>query len=1350
MARGKGSLEPSRPRILLEVLSPSGTRLVFFILYGAFAFAIWLGRVTRLHESGKRYSPARASAPVNDTVSWTGKLIDLGELFGSVALEARFPNGTNATSLDETLGYALRVKASQKPNPAWRSGTWQEVLSEKKATASVKTSDPTFGLSTALRLDNPDDKETSSHYIVSRAARLSSWYQNMEAAPSRSRVHSYAVVADFCCPVRQFEEEEQDPDCPFVSPGLREALEAGGELRVAYDDVSRLETPGLKLARFGLVAAWLAIAVAWLPQATMKRREARKNRAGGTWTSQDIVADENDKENFARLILLVISLLLFIDALDCCIQFAPHKADIPPLWAFLSFASRRFGEAGLLGALLLAADGEGAAANRIRLCYDRDNAKKQLRRSASSAASSASSFTTTVVPPSEVQKSEVQKYEPPTGNNHPLEVDDDLVTNDEDLDEEERRHRLAISVVRAATEWQSRRRRNTRGAPPPPPPPSAQQQLENNEDVLDYDSELEDLLRHEEQDDDDDSVVNSMQRRRFRRRHLRHCGRICQRHWWLLFPLMYVVCSVAALGLRFPSLWGLHRAPTLALASWPTSALMQFVAYSLAVMVSVVGWAICFVWLLWRAATRLEKAPYLLTRRHQLAYRFFVLQASLVAGVAIASYAALVVKLVSRYREEIATATSAGNSTNSRRHALRDLASALEALVADDVRDLASAFFFCIYVGLLCYLNLPPPAETMGGGAAAARYALDNYYQEDNAALTYLRRFVPQAAAAAVDRARGEVAAAADLGHALVGARFVMTEHADAKRRRAWRRAVRDRAQRSNGRVPAHLSTPPDFFVVDTARWLVRVAAEAYFDIKPPAAPPEEKVEKVDDDKEAPLCIEEEEESADDKNSPVKETLAEEKIDSCREEGEEEADQKKEADEPRLTGGSAGIGDAARIGLEAIAEIHNEEDDTYSVVFKHLTKPWLVIAFRGSASLKHWYTNIRISQHRLSLCDDKPKVYAEKETPSSGHCRVASHNNFFGGNENKTDEEVGRTHNFADDDDEDDEDTIRREVKNSDPESPEGRLSSEQEDEDQEEEQGTKSRIVVDSIMRCFALAVHTVERTFVLVTETAEAASRVTGAANIPGVDRLVLPCVHKGFWYAYSGIRDELHRVVLKACCEDPRRITRILVTGHSLGGAMATLAAADLAAHALPHMATHYAPRRPPRLTLMSFGAPRVGNHVYARLHDALVPDSFRVISDGDLVTAVPRLFFKHAGTPCVVDGRKNSTGYLIVDPSFIEQRLKLRVQSQITSHYVEAYVRGLYGAAGLDDPTNAELAKFAKDQQADGDHHNNNAPAETSRIRALCQALRCCREYDPNSARDAQSDLAAPLLPPSSSS
>uniref|UniRef100_A0A1I7ZE77 Lipase_3 domain-containing protein n=1 Tax=Steinernema glaseri TaxID=37863 RepID=A0A1I7ZE77_9BILA len=71
-------------------------------------------------------------------------------------------------------------------------------------------------------------------------------------------------------------------------------------------------------------------------------------------------------------------------------------------------------------------------------------------------------------------------------------------------------------------------------------------------------------------------------------------------------------------------------------------------------------------------------------------------------------------------------------------------------------------------------------------------------------------------------------------------------------------------------------------------------------------------------------------------------------------------------------------------------------------------------------------------------------------------------------------------------------------------------------------------------------------------------------------------------------------------------------VWVTGHSLGGAMASLCAATLAHNGLVNTQN---------LKLMTFGQPRVGDKVYAAVHDALVLYSYRVVHNRDMIAQIP---------------------------------------------------------------------------------------------------------------------------------
>jgi predicted lipase len=99
-----------------------------------------------------------------------------------------------------------------------------------------------------------------------------------------------------------------------------------------------------------------------------------------------------------------------------------------------------------------------------------------------------------------------------------------------------------------------------------------------------------------------------------------------------------------------------------------------------------------------------------------------------------------------------------------------------------------------------------------------------------------------------------------------------------------------------------------------------------------------------------------------------------------------------------------------------------------------------------------------------------------------------------------------------------------------------------------------------------------------------------------------------HRGFMAAYFAIRDPLLKVV------DQFRDQRIIVTGHSLGGALATIGALDLQYNL--GTADNFS------FSVYTYGAPRVGNLALVESFNRRVPDSHRFIYGWDVVTRVPR--------------------------------------------------------------------------------------------------------------------------------
>ncbi|KAL8958030.1 MAG: hypothetical protein Q9193_004838 [Seirophora villosa] len=113
----------------------------------------------------------------------------------------------------------------------------------------------------------------------------------------------------------------------------------------------------------------------------------------------------------------------------------------------------------------------------------------------------------------------------------------------------------------------------------------------------------------------------------------------------------------------------------------------------------------------------------------------------------------------------------------------------------------------------------------------------------------------------------------------------------------------------------------------------------------------------------------------------------------------------------------------------------------------------------------------------------------------------------------------------------------------------------------------------------------------------------------------------VHRGFHHSWYEIRDAVMENMKKAVEMHPDY--RIVVTGHSLGGAVATLAAGDLR-----RLDEHF------RTTteLYTFGSPRVANKKAATWLTAQSRFSWRITNGNDLVPRLPpRLFGYHHVRP-----------------------------------------------------------------------------------------------------------------------
>lgn len=109
-----------------------------------------------------------------------------------------------------------------------------------------------------------------------------------------------------------------------------------------------------------------------------------------------------------------------------------------------------------------------------------------------------------------------------------------------------------------------------------------------------------------------------------------------------------------------------------------------------------------------------------------------------------------------------------------------------------------------------------------------------------------------------------------------------------------------------------------------------------------------------------------------------------------------------------------------------------------------------------------------------------------------------------------------------------------------------------------------------------------------------------------------------HSGFLSCFSNIYDD---VLEWLNAEEQRtQFKQLTLTGHSLGGAVATLLAYHLAQSRL---------HTKQNMRVVTFGSPRVGNHAFRWQYNQIVPQHFRYSTVNDMISCVPMIGYHHVG-------------------------------------------------------------------------------------------------------------------------
>lgn len=120
-------------------------------------------------------------------------------------------------------------------------------------------------------------------------------------------------------------------------------------------------------------------------------------------------------------------------------------------------------------------------------------------------------------------------------------------------------------------------------------------------------------------------------------------------------------------------------------------------------------------------------------------------------------------------------------------------------------------------------------------------------------------------------------------------------------------------------------------------------------------------------------------------------------------------------------------------------------------------------------------------------------------------------------------------------------------------------------------------------------------------------------------------VPSVHPGFIEAFLSIRDQMYQAILSLCPGVCTKQCTVQFTGHSLGAALAALAQADYALSIQDKCGPTGYPMKP--LGAWTFGEPRVGDEIFAKLYWHMNLVHCRFTHRGDVVPHLPPMLLNY---------------------------------------------------------------------------------------------------------------------------
>jgi predicted lipase len=149
----------------------------------------------------------------------------------------------------------------------------------------------------------------------------------------------------------------------------------------------------------------------------------------------------------------------------------------------------------------------------------------------------------------------------------------------------------------------------------------------------------------------------------------------------------------------------------------------------------------------------------------------------------------------------------------------------------------------------------------------------------------------------------------------------------------------------------------------------------------------------------------------------------------------------------------------------------------------------------------------------------------------------------------------------------------------------------------------------------------------------------------------------IHSGFANLYKDLAPQTREIARQLNPSIP-----CYISGHSLGAALATLAAIDLAVSV---------PKLQKQIRLYAYAGPRVGNPSFARVHSQLVPNSYRIVNLADSIPLSPPTIFRNDIYSHVGQEWSFLAQYGDVLPNHAVDTYRAAINKEVETHQARAY-------------------------------------------------------------------------------